>query len=51
MRRSRWPSVPDRDDRVRPVDVVLVLIVVAALLALAVWFLFFSSGGIGPGTV
>jgi hypothetical protein len=43
--------VPDRDDQVRVIDVVLVVAVVAALLALAIWFLFVSSGGIGPGTV
>jgi hypothetical protein len=31
--------------------VIVVLIVVAAGVAMAVWFLFVSSGGIGPGTV
>jgi hypothetical protein len=36
---------------VRPVEALAVVVVVAAVIALAVWFIFFSSGGIGPGTV
>ena len=32
-------------------ETVAVLVVIAAVLATAVWFIFFSSGGIGPGTV
>jgi type VI protein secretion system component VasF len=36
---------------VSPLEAVVVLAVVAAVLAMAIWFLFFSSGGIGPGTV
>jgi hypothetical protein len=30
---------------------VAVIAVVAAVIAMAIWFLFFSSGGLGPGTV
>lgn len=37
--------------RVTGLEAVLVAIVVVAIVAMAVWFLFFSSGGIGPGTV
>ncbi len=44
-----------RDRRsTRPVtalDAVAVAVVVAAVVAMAIWFLFFSGGGIGPGTV
>ena len=39
------------DRSMRPVEVLIVLVVVAAVVAMAVWFLFISSGGIGPGTV
>lgn len=38
----------------RPVaalDAVAVAVVVAAVVAMAIWFLFFSGGGNGPGTV
>jgi hypothetical protein len=45
----------DRAPRTRreinSVEVIAVLTVIAAVLAMAIWFLFFSSGGIGPGTV
>jgi hypothetical protein len=30
---------------------VAVITVIAAVVAMAIWFLFLSSGGIGPGTV
>jgi hypothetical protein len=36
---------------VTPIEAIAVTVVVAAVIAMAVWFLFFSSGGIGPGTV
>ena len=36
---------------VSPVEAAAVLVVIAAVIAMAVWFIFFSSGGIGPGTV
>jgi hypothetical protein len=36
---------------VSPIEAIAVMVVVAAFLAMAIWFLFFSSGGIGPGTV
>lgn len=34
-----------------PLEVILVLVVVAAVVAMAIWFVCVSSGGIGPGTV
>ena len=37
--------------RVSPIEAVAVIVVVVAVIALAIWFLFFSSGGLGPGTV
>jgi hypothetical protein len=37
--------------RLGVVEAVAVLAVIAAVIAMAVWFVFFSSGGIGPGTV
>jgi type VI protein secretion system component VasF len=40
-----------RHGAVTPVEALAVIVVVAAVIALAVWFIFFSSGGIGPGTV
>jgi hypothetical protein len=30
---------------------VIVVLVVAAVVAMAIWFVFLSHGGIGPGTV
>lgn len=36
---------------VRPIEAVAVMVVIAAVIAMAVWFLFFSHGGLGPGTV
>jgi hypothetical protein len=41
----------DRERHVSMGEALIVLVVIAAILAMAVWFLFFSSGGIGPGTV
>jgi hypothetical protein len=50
-----WQSPRDRavsDDRsIRPAEALVVVLVVAAVVAMAVWFLFISTGGIGPGTV
>jgi hypothetical protein len=46
--RSRL-EVPRRQRRV--FESVVVLVVVAAVIAMAVWFVFVSTGGIGPGTV
>lgn len=40
-----------RHGAVTPFEAVAVMVVVAAVIAMAVWFIFFSSGGIGPGTV
>jgi hypothetical protein len=59
-RRSAHPwlrsveSIPRKqrsDRRVTTPELLAVLVVVAAVAAMAVWFLFFSGGGIGPGTV
>jgi hypothetical protein len=33
------------------IEAVAVIIVIAAVVALGVWFLFFSRGGSGPGTL
>lgn len=52
--RSVEESIPRKqrgDRRVTVPELVAVLVVVAAVVAMAVWFLFFSSGGIGQGTV
>lgn len=40
-----------RHGAVRPAEAAAVLVVVAAVIAMAIWFLFFSTGGVGPGTV
>ncbi len=40
-----------RERRIRPIETIAVLTVVAAVVAMVIWFVFFSSGGIGPGTV
>jgi type VI protein secretion system component VasF len=45
------PRARRRTRPVTPLEAVAVTVVVAAVLAMAVWFLFFSGGGIGPGTV
>jgi hypothetical protein len=39
------------DRRVTTVEALAIVVVIAAVVAMAVWFLFFSSGGIGQGTV
>jgi cell division protein FtsL len=33
------------------VELIIVLTIVVAVVAMAVWFVFFSTGGIGPGAV
>lgn len=35
----------------RVLESLAVLVVVAAVIGMAVWFVFISTGGIGPGTV
>ena len=40
-----------RKRAISPLELAAVLVVIAAVVAMAVWFIFFSSGGIGPGTV
>jgi hypothetical protein len=44
---------PDRDPNRRPTPVALfvTLVVVVAIVAMGVWFLFLATGGPGPGTV
>lgn len=37
--------------RVRPAELVAVVVVAAAVIAFFVWFLLFASGGAGPGTM
>jgi len=32
-------------------EAVIVAIVIAAVIAMAVWFFFFAHGGLGPGSV
>jgi hypothetical protein len=52
--RSVEESIPRKqrsDRRVTTPELLAVLVVLAAVVAMAVWFLFFSGGGIGPGTV
>jgi hypothetical protein len=36
---------------VTALELLAVGVVVVAVAAMAVWFLFFSAGGIGPGTI
>lgn len=42
---------PPTSRRLRRRHVLLILIVAAAVIAMAIWFLFIASGGIGPGSV
>ena len=47
-------SVPRRQRpraRVSALEIVAIVVVVAAVVGLTIWFVFFSGGGIGPGTV
>jgi Flp pilus assembly protein protease CpaA len=48
--------VTEPDDRLQnrrasPLEIAIVVVTVAAIVAMAVWFVFFAVGGIGPGTV
>ena len=49
--RRRRLDARGREQRITPIETTAVLVVVAAVIAMAVWFLLFSSGGIGPGSV
>jgi hypothetical protein len=50
--RARLEPPPTPTSRVaRFVEVIVVLVIMAAVVAMAIWFIFISSGGIGPGTV
>ena len=45
-------DVTRRNERhIKPVEAVLAIIVIAGVVAFAVWFLFIATGGPGPGTV
>lgn len=43
--------IPPDQRRVSVLEIVLICLVVGAIIATAVWFFVFSTGGIGPGTV
>jgi hypothetical protein len=45
------PAPAEERRRLRPVELVAVLVVTAAVVGFFVWFLIFASGGPGPGTV
>jgi hypothetical protein len=51
--RSIDESLPRNRDARRPTvpEVVASVIVIALIIAMAIWFLFIAHGGIGPGTV
>lgn len=57
MRPSARPGVAPAGARSRSnravaaLELIAVLVVIAAFIALVVWFLFFSHGGAGPGTL
>jgi hypothetical protein len=53
-RRSLEESLPPRRDASRHVarrELVLITLVILAVLAMGIWFLFLAAGGPGPGTV
>jgi hypothetical protein len=47
-RRSRTGP---RERQISPVEAIAVLVLIAAVVAMAIWFIFLSSGGLGQGTV
>jgi hypothetical protein len=50
--RATVESSRERNSRhVTVIDAVVGLVIVLAIVAMAIWFIFFSSGGIGPGSV
>lgn len=46
-----FPRARRREGGLLWYEAVAVAAVIAAVIAMAIWFIFFSSGGIGPGTV
>lgn len=48
---SEAPHNRNERQRVTLLEIVIIVMVAAAIVAMAVWFVFFSHGGIGPGTV
>jgi cell division protein FtsL len=52
LRNPRRSTIPEPGVRqVTLVEAVIVGVIVVAIIAMAIWFVFLSSGGIGPGTV
>jgi hypothetical protein len=52
LRSPRRSTIPQRSERrVSLMDGLIVAVIITAIIAMAVWFLFLSTGGIGPGTV
>jgi hypothetical protein len=52
--RSAEESVPRRvrsDRRVTAAEAIAIFTVIAVLVAMVLWFLFFAGGGLGQGTV
>lgn len=45
------PRTRRLDRPLSALEAVAISAVIVAVLAMAIWFLFFSGGGIGPGTV
>jgi hypothetical protein len=48
---ERLPRNLDRGQRLTLAEMLIVATVITAIVAMAIWFIFFSHGGIGPGTV
>jgi hypothetical protein len=50
--RSASEHTPPRGERhVTAKDAIIVTLMAAVVVAMAVWFLIFASGGIGPGSI
>jgi hypothetical protein len=49
--RTSGRRTPRRRREISLAEAIAVGVVIAAVIAMIVWFFFFSSGGIGPGTV
>ena len=45
------PAWRQEGRRLRPLELIAVVVVIAAVIAFFVWFLLLASGGPGPGTV
>jgi hypothetical protein len=51
MVRSEQRNSPARRRQISGIEWIAVAAVIGAVIAMAIWFVFLSSGGIGPGTV